>query len=141
MHPQNLIRPCPVYGQHLTVDLYGADSIILDDQGLIAAWLDVMVDRIGMVKIVNPGLTNPTVTRYDSPKGPGDSGVTGFILITTSHISIHTYPLLGFAAVDIFSCKRFDLHRALDEIKEMFKPERWGCQVHDRGLEFPGIKP
>ena len=31
-------------------------------------------------------------------------GLTGYILISTSHISIHTWPELNYAACDVFSC-------------------------------------
>jgi S-adenosylmethionine decarboxylase len=31
-------------------------------------------------------------------------GVTGFILLEESHISVHTWPEHGFVALDIFSC-------------------------------------
>jgi len=31
-------------------------------------------------------------------------GVTGFVLLAESHISIHTWPELGYAAVDVYTC-------------------------------------
>lgn len=31
-------------------------------------------------------------------------GLTGFILLAESHISIHTWPELGQAAIDVFTC-------------------------------------
>ena len=51
-------------------------------------------------------------------------GVTGILSISESHISVHTWPELGYAAADIFTCG------------EEFKPmnaahlliERLGCK-------------
>jgi S-adenosylmethionine decarboxylase len=31
-------------------------------------------------------------------------GVSGVVIISESHLSIHTWPELGYAAVDIFTC-------------------------------------
>lgn len=45
-------------------------------------------------------------------------GVTGVVLLAESHISIHTWPECGFAAVDIFMCGAARPQLALDAIKE-----------------------
>jgi len=31
-------------------------------------------------------------------------GVSGVVIISESHLSIHTWPELGYAAVDVFTC-------------------------------------
>ena len=31
-------------------------------------------------------------------------GVTGLALLAESHISIHTWPEIGYAAIDVFTC-------------------------------------
>ena len=47
-------------------------------------------------------------TEGDPCNGPGSSvhavGVTGLALLAESHISIHTWPENGYAAVDVFTC-------------------------------------
>ena len=45
-----------------------------------------------------------------------DAGVTGVLLLAESHISIHTWPEAGFAAVDIFMCGAARPQVALDII-------------------------
>lgn len=34
----------------------------------------------------------------------GEGGVTGVLLLAESHLSIHTWPEHGFAAIDVFMC-------------------------------------
>ena len=60
-------------------------------------------------------VTEPAVHTYHGPQ-PQDWGVSGFVIIAESHISVHTFPDRGHVNVDIFSCKEFDAERAREEI-------------------------
>jgi S-adenosylmethionine decarboxylase len=48
-------------------------------------------------------------------------GVTGVLLLAESHISIHTWPEDGFAALDIFMCGAARPALALARVKTVFK--------------------
>ncbi len=49
-------------------------------------------------------------------------GVTGVIVIAESHVSIHSWPELGYAAVDIFTCSsRMNVDFIIAELKEVTK--------------------
>lgn len=50
------------------------------------------------------------------------AGVTGVVLLAESHISIHTWPELGFAAIDIFMCGAADAHRAAEVLRARLAP-------------------
>jgi S-adenosylmethionine decarboxylase len=78
----------------------------------------------------------PYVFKYHG-KVPEDWGVSGFVLIAESHISIHTFPERGYLSLDIFSCKEFDHKQAVDYVTERFGIEKCETNVLDRGLEFP----
>lgn len=43
-------------------------------------------------------------------------GVSGVLLIAESHLSLHTWPEAGYAAVDFYTCGRCDPHRAHEVI-------------------------
>jgi S-adenosylmethionine decarboxylase len=116
---------------HVTIDGFGGDRQKLSDESLVRALLDRHPEDIGMTKIAPPH-----VYRYVGKK-PEDWGVSGFVLIAESHISIHTFPEHGYVWVDIFSCKGFDAHRSIDEIREQFLLAEVRTQVLSRGLEFP----
>jgi len=60
-------------------------------------------------------------------------GVTGFILLEESHISIHTWPEHQYAAVDVFSCKPFDVTVVTELLKELLVSDTIKVNVLDRG--------
>lgn len=59
-----------------------------------------------------------------------EMGVTGFLLLAESHISIHTWPEHRFAAIDMFICGSPQTDSAIDWIKEAFA----GCDVNIRNF-------
>ncbi|HET7251586.1 MAG TPA: adenosylmethionine decarboxylase [Gemmatimonadales bacterium] len=119
------------FGPHLMLDGYGCDRKRLQDLNLIYRILDELPAKIGMTKIMPP-----YVFKYSGLK-PEDWGLSGFVLIAESHISIHTFPEKNFVSVDIFSCKAFDLEFAGDYFRGVFGMEKVECNVLDRGTEFP----
>ncbi|CAM3972098.1 S-adenosylmethionine decarboxylase proenzyme [Bordetella tumbae] len=50
------------------------------------------------------------------------AGVTGVVMLSESHISIHTWPEHGFAALDIFMCGQAQPELALQHIREALRP-------------------
>ncbi len=62
-------------------------------------------------------------------------GVTGVLMLAESHISIHTWPEHGYAAVDIFMCGNQDLEPALLVLKKYFQPQKSTWNVLERGRE------
>jgi len=62
-------------------------------------------------------------------------GVSGVVLIAESHISVHTWPENGFAAMDIFTCGNMKPHVAIDIIQKGFcaKEASMSLKVITRG--------
>ena len=118
---------------HVTIDGYGGDPQRLADEALVRELLDRYPEQIEMTKIAPP-----YVCRYVGPK-PEDWGVSGFVIIAESHISIHTFPDRRFVWVDIFSCKEFDAEAAIAAIREDFGLERVEVRTLERGFEYPHV--
>ncbi len=120
------------YGPHLTIDLQNCNRKKLGDLDFVFQILDKLPPKIGMTKI-----TAPYVFKYTEGIVPEDWGITGFVVIAESHISIHTYPEKGYAFMDVFSCKEFDTEKAAGFIVKAFEAKKSEKNVIMRGLEFP----
>ena len=59
-------------------------------------------------------------------------GVTGYALLAESHISIHTWPEKGEAAIDIFTCGNAIPKVGCDIILQQLKPSRFEIKKIDR---------
>lgn len=119
------------FGVHLIMDGYGCDQAKLEDINLIYSFLDEYPDEMDMTKIMPP-----YVFRYKGTV-PEDWGISGFVLIAESHISIHTFPDKLYLSLDMFSCKPFDTQKAVETISRFFGIQKYEMKVLDRGQEFP----
>lgn len=115
---------------HLVIDGYGGDIDKMWDEDLVREFLYQYPESLDMTRI-----TEPKVLRYEAPKSE-DSGVSGFVIIAESHISIHTFPRKDYINIDIFSCRPFDHERALDDVKDLFALTDVKTWLLERGLEW-----
>lgn len=118
-------------GLHLMLDCFKCDSTILADKGKIYSFLDALPQKIGMKK-----LQNPTIVEYAGNDSWDRGGITGFVLIAESHISIHTFPHNGLLTADVYSCKGFDSKEVVSFFREFFKSKKERIQLAERSLEF-----
>lgn len=122
-----------MFGPHLTLDLYGCNKKVLSDLDFITKILEELPDLIGMHKISEPFILNYNGNPNSFDKG----GISAFIIIAESHISIHTFPEQEFVSVDIFSCKDFDIKTAENYLIEIFEAKKVEKHFIMRGEEFP----
>ncbi len=88
--------------QHVMLDLYSVDPERLANRDLLMDVLKVYPGVIGMVAAGEP------VLRDIKTSNPLDDGMSGFVIICTSHISLHSWPPYGMVNLDVFSCEPFD---------------------------------
>jgi S-adenosylmethionine decarboxylase len=79
-------------GKHCILELYACDCAKLDDEDFVRAALSNAALRAGAT------LLN-LISHHFQPHG-----VTGLALLAESHISFHSWPESGYAAVDVFTC-------------------------------------
>ena len=99
---------------HLICDCTGGDGVALDSMDVVRGFLRAAPELLGMTPI-----NDLLVLRHEPEKGV-DGGLTGDVIIAESHISIHTFPQVGAAMIDVCSCKPFDAAPVLALIKEAF---------------------
>ncbi|RKZ27454.1 adenosylmethionine decarboxylase [bacterium] len=62
-------------------------------------------------------------------------GVSGVIVIQESHLSIHTWPEHGYAAVDLFTCSEdVDVEKAIEYLRSAFRPSSVSVVELRRGI-------
>jgi S-adenosylmethionine decarboxylase len=97
-------------GVHLIIDLHGAQG--LDDIDLIEHTLRRCVDAAGAT------LLHIHLHHFQP------NGVSGVAVLAESHISIHTWPDAGYAALDVFMCGQADPDKCIPVLREAFGAKR-----------------
>ena len=63
-------------------------------------------------------------------------GVTGFVLLAESHVSVHTWPEEGLATIDVFACGEIDADAIVGWLREQLHPRRDRVTLVTRGGSF-----
>lgn len=108
-------------GTHLLIDLW--DAVKLDDIDHVEATLREAAEAAGATVL-------DVQLHHFTPYG----GVTGIAVLAESHISIHSWPEEGYAALDVFVCGACDPNLALPVLRRAFLPARLDVSEHKRGL-------
>jgi S-adenosylmethionine decarboxylase len=111
-------------GTHLIIDLFGARR--LDDLRHIQDTLKKCVEVAGATLL-------HVHLHHFTPNG----GVSGVAVLAESHISIHSWPESGYAALDVFMCGEAKPHLTIDVLKQAFKPRRAVVKEHLRANAMP----
>lgn len=112
--------------RHVLLELNGCQQRMLTDQHLIKKTLVDAATEAG-AQVVE------TVFHQFSPYG-----LSGVVVIAESHITIHTWPEYGYAAVDVFTCGDPQLaDRLCASIATSLNAKKTSIRAVDRGLNLP----
>ena len=112
---------CRFAGFHLIIDLWQARR--LDDLPHIKRTLRQAAEVAGA-----------TVLRLDAHRFESSDGISAVAILAESHISIHTWPELSYAAIDIFMCGDTRPHDAIPLLEAAFEATRVEVIEHRRGM-------
>ena len=110
-------------GRHVLMDIEQADPALLNDPQYLTDLMESAAAFIGVTVL-------HTHSHQFSPQG-----VTAFVMLAESHMSIHTWPESGDAALDVFTCGEADPREAADFIMTGLG----GWVQPPRGAQFTGI--
>ncbi len=110
-------------GRHILVEMYDCDPVVLNDQESVNRMMLQAAELAGATIVGN-------VIHKFSPQG-----VSGVVVIAESHLSIHTWPESGYAALDLFTCgDTVDPWIAFEYIERKLKAGRTAHQEMKRGI-------
>jgi S-adenosylmethionine decarboxylase proenzyme len=110
-------------GRHVIAELDGCDARLLSQPAQLRKALLGAAEEAGATILTDEFFTFPT------------GGVSGFVLLAESHISIHTWPEHAYAAVDIYTCGSHTMpERACEFLSDRLRARQVRSSVLDRGL-------
>ena len=123
-------------GSHLTLDCTGCNSEKISNIEIINHFLNELPQILGMRKIIDP-----VVLKYEWDNNSWDKGgISAFVMIAESHISIHTFPKAKLLTADIYSCKPFDIEKTIWKFENIFKPTKIKKNIIKREVEIVRCK-
>lgn len=100
------------FGRHILADIWGVEFNKLNDIEFLKEHMCKAAEKCGATILA---------VTYESFE---PCGVTVLILLSESHLSIHTYPEKGFAAIDGYTCgDDVDPEIAIDYLLSIFAPQ------------------
>ena len=109
-------------GRHVLAEVYGCSFKVLND-----------VRKVEEI-MVNAALEAGAEIREVIFHKFSPQGVSGVVVISESHLAIHTWPELGYAAVDVFTCgDRVNPWDAVNYLKEFFGASDMEAKEVERG--------
>jgi len=108
-------------GKHCILELYDCSRSKLNDEAFLRSTITAAVQRAGATLL-------QLITHHFEPQG-----VTGLALLAESHLSIHTWPESGYAAVDVFTCGDHTMpERACAELIDALEAQRHSLRSFQR---------
>ena len=109
------------HGKHIKI-VGHADPSRLGSPSNINEFLHSVVSSLGMRMLGNPQIHDVEVDIKKLKVEPfeDEGGVTGVAVLSTSHVSIHTWPVRNFFVLDVYSCRDFESTTVLEVIESHF---------------------
>ncbi|WP_134685896.1 adenosylmethionine decarboxylase [Brevibacillus migulae] len=111
------------FGRHVAIDTWGVQFDLLNDAEFLKKEMIEAAEACGATVL-------SVQAKQFSPQG-----ATVLVLLSESHLSIHTYPERGFAALDCYTCgETVDPQLAIDYMVSVLKPEKIYAKKLVRGI-------
>lgn len=116
-------------GKHYLLELYDCPPELLSDPKFIGAQMNEAA------KEMQASIVESTFHHFNP------LGVSGVIIIKESHLTIHTWPEYGYAAIDIFTCGKIYMDEGIEYLQKALKAKRAEVKKMGRGAEDKFAQP
>lgn len=115
---------------HIQLVVKGTINKATSDCQELNSWLYELVEKVGMQVAAGP------ISTYVNE--PGNEGITGVIVLSTSHASIHVWDATNPMCFqfDLYSCKKFNPSTVIKHLDEKFALISYEWIVIDRNEEI-----
>ncbi|BAU28334.1 adenosylmethionine decarboxylase proenzyme [Aneurinibacillus soli] len=111
------------FGRHVAIDTWGVDFEKLNSAEFLQRHMVEAAEACGATVL-------SVQAQQFEPQG-----ATVLVMLSESHISIHTYPEKGFAALDCYTCgETVDPELAIEYMVNILQPEKMYARKLIRGM-------
>lgn len=111
------------HGRHVIADFWNCETTILDDQD--------QLEKMMIEAALESGADIQEVIFHKFHP----QGISGVVVISESHLSIHSFPENRFASIDVYTCgDRIDPGVAAQYISKQLVPGKVDCILVPRGI-------
>jgi S-adenosylmethionine/arginine decarboxylase-like enzyme len=121
------------FGQSLHVDLYGVSTALCDDLSFCYQLLDDLTQFLHMHK-----QSPPFIFRSPEDQFPEKAGLSGWVPLIESGISIHTLTVTGFVSIDVYTCGDLDKEKTIQFLCDRLQTHSYESQHLIRGTKYYG---
>lgn len=123
----------PPFGRSLHIDLYEVSEEICDDLSFCYQLLDDLTDFLDMHK-----QSPPFIFRSPDQEFPDKAGLSGWVPLIESGISIHTLTIKKFVSIDIYTCGHLDIEKTIQWLCILLNTQSYEQQYLVRGVKYCG---
>lgn len=134
--PKPVVVPQPkVFGYSYLLDMYDCAPGVADDMELTYRFLETLVDKLGMTRMSQPFVIHGP-TKDGKELYPEKAGVSGWVPLIESGISIHSIEPTHFITLDVYSCRSFEKELVYNYAKELFGFKQHEETFLERGTKY-----
>lgn len=114
------------YGKHVIIQISGVKFELLRDEAIAESFLKEAVAAAGM-RILGLHVYNikkELEAKLVAPDPDEPEGISGVAVLSTSHAAIDTWPHRGYAIINVYSCKEFEVSKIVDAIECFYHPSK-----------------
>jgi S-adenosylmethionine/arginine decarboxylase-like enzyme len=125
----------PYVGHYLVMYCYGGNRETVDSMDVCYPYLTKIVALMHMHQ-----QSEPVVVRTDATRFKGKGGLSCWVALAESGVTLHTFNETGMVIVEVSSCKSFDVNVLMNFTQKTFRTRRMQVKSFTMGEEDKTIQ-